>query len=58
MGRKKLQSPRRQLLSREDNLPASDLLVKVDQMAVNIKAKEASMDGFINNIITITIDEP
>ena len=53
-----LQSPHRHLIPREYYLPASDLLVKADQLAVDIKAKEASMDGFIYEIITITIDDP
>ena len=42
----------------EDYLPDSDPLVKADHPAVNIESKEASMDGFIDNIITITIDGP
>ena len=53
-----LQLPRRHLLPREDYLTASDPLFKADQLSVNIKAKEASMDGFIDDIITITIDDP
>ena len=53
-----IQSPHQHLLPREDYLPASDPLVKVYQLAVNIEAKEASMDGFVDNIITITIDNP
>ena len=50
--------PHRHLLPREDYLPDPDPLVKADQLAVNIEAKEASMDGFIHNKITITIDDP
>ena len=42
-----LQSPYRQLLPREDYIPASGPPVKADQVVVNIEAKEASMDGFI-----------
>ena len=55
---KKLQSPHRHLLHREDCLPASEPLVKTYQIAVNIEAKEASMDILIDDIITITIDNP
>ena len=50
--------PHRNLLPREDYLPDSDPLVKVDQLAVHIEAKEASMDGFIHDTITINIDDP
>ena len=53
-----LQSPHRHLLPRQDYLPPSDPLVKADQLAVNIEAKEALTDGLIDEIITITIDEP
>ena len=53
-----LQSPHRHLLPREDYLSDSDPLVKVDQLSVNIEAKEASMNGLIDDIITITIDDP
>ena len=53
-----LQSPHIHLLPREDYLPASCPLVKAYQLGVDIEAKEASMDGFINDIITITIDNP
>ena len=54
----KLESTHRQLIPREDYLPDLDQLVKADQLEVNIKVKEASMDGFIYDIITITIDKP
>ena len=50
-----LESPHRHLLPREDHGSASDHIVNSEQMAVNIEAKEASMDGFINYIVTITI---
>ena len=53
-----LQSPHQNLLPTEDYLPAYDLLVKAYQLVVNIEAKEASIDGFIDEIITITIDDP
>ena len=52
-----LQSHHRHLISREEYIPSPDLLVKVKQLAVNIEAKEASMDGFIGDIIAITIDD-
>ena len=51
-----LQSHHRHLISREEHIPSSHPLVKVKQLAVNIEAKEASMDGFIGDIISITID--
>ena len=54
----KLQSPHRHLLPIKDYIPASDLLFKSDQLKVNTEDKEASMDGFIDEIITITIDDP
>ena len=48
-----LQSPHIRLLPREDYLPASDPLFKADQLSVNIEAKEASMGGIIDDIVTI-----
>ena len=53
-----LQWLHQQLIPREDYLPASDPLVKAYHIAVDIKAKEVSMDSFIYEIITITIDDP
>ena len=53
-----LQSPFRHLLPGEKYLPPSDLLVHADQLAVDIKSKVASMYGFINSIVAVTIDEP
>ena len=53
---KNLQSPHQKLLPREGYLPASDPLVKEDHIVVNIEAKDSSMYGFIDEIITITID--
>ena len=53
-----LYSPHWHLLPREYYLPASEPLVKSDQITVDIKAKEASMNGFIDDTITITIDNP
>ena len=55
---KNIQSPHRHLLPREDYLPESETLVKADQLAMNIKSIEAPMDGYIDEIITITIDNP
>ena len=52
------QSSHRHLLPREDYIPASDPLVNVDQLSVNIEEKGASIDIFIDDIITITIDNP
>ena len=57
-GATNLQFPHKHLLPREDYLPASEPLVKADQMAVKIKAKEASMDGFVDDITNITINDP
>ena len=53
-----LQFTHRNLLPREDYLPALEQLVKTDALAVNIKVKEFSMYGFIDDISTITIDNP
>ena len=53
-----IQSPHRHFLPREDHLPDSDPLLKIDQLAVNIESKEASMDVLIDDTITITIDNP
>ena len=53
-----LQLLHRHLLHKKDYLPASGPLVKSDQLAMNIESKEASMDRFTNDIITITIYDP
>ena len=53
-----LQSPHKHLLPREDYIYPSDPLVQAYQLSVNTESKEASMDGFIDYIITITIDNP
>ena len=53
-----LQLLHRHLLTREDYLPDSEPLVKADQLAVDIEAREVSTDGFIDDIITIIIDDP
>ena len=53
-----IQSPHQHLLPRGDYMPASYPLVKSDQLIVDIETKEASIDGFVDNIITITIYNP
>ena len=53
-----LQLPHQHLIPREDYLPASEPLFKSDQIVLNINEKEASMDRFIDDIITINIDKP
>ena len=53
-----LQSPHRYFLPRDYHLPDSEPLFKTDQLAVNIESKEASMDGLIDEIITININHP
>ena len=50
--------PHRNLLPREVYRPVSDPLVKAYQLAVNIEATKASIDGLIDDIITTTIAEP
>ena len=54
----KIQSPHRQLIKKEEYHPGQDLLVQADQMAVDIEANEDSIDGLIDDIITIDIDDP
>ena len=53
-----LQSPQRQLLEEEEYHPGQDPLLQEDQLEVDIEAKENSMDGLIDEIITINIDKP
>ena len=53
-----LQSPHRHLLKDEEYQSGSDPLVQADTLAVDVEVKEASMDRFVNYIITINIDEP
>ena len=53
-----LQSPHRSLLQEEEYQPGKNTLVQAYQLEVDTKAKEDSMDGFIDDIITITIDDP
>ena len=52
-----LHSPHRHLLPRKDYLLTSDPLLKADFLTVNIEAKDSSIDGFIDDILTITIDD-
>ena len=51
-------SPHIHLLPREDYLPPSETLLRAYQLELDIEAKEDSMYGFIDDIITITIDDP
>ena len=53
-----IQSPHRHLNQEEEYQPMSDPTSQSDTLVVNIKAKEHFMDGFIERIITLTIDEP
>ena len=52
-----LNSPHRSLLPLEEKQQPTGHLEKADPLAVEIIATEASMDGFINDIITITVDD-
>ena len=52
-----LKSPHRSLLPPEDKHQSASHLAKSDPLAVDIRATEASMDGFIDDIITITVDD-
>ena len=52
-----LQSPNRQLIPGEDFLLSSDLLVPADKLLVYTKAKESSMDGLIEDINYLIIDD-
>ena len=49
-------SPHRNLLPEDNKRHSEDHIAESYPLAVNIKAKEASMDGFIDNIINITVD--
>ena len=51
-----LNSPHRSLLPTEEKQQSERHLAKADPLAVDITATEASMDGFIDDIITITVD--
>ena len=52
-----LNSPHRSLLPTEEKQQSASHLEKADPLAVDITATEASMDGFIDDIITITVDD-
>ena len=52
-----LNSPHQLLLPQEEKKKSTIHLATTDPLSVDITATEASMDGFINNIITITVDE-
>ena len=52
-----LNSPHQSLLPQEEKQQSASHLATADPLAVDITATEASMDGFINYIITITVDD-
>ena len=52
-----LNSPHRSLIPTEEKQQSAIHLAKSDPLAVDITATEASMDGFIDDIITITFDD-
>ena len=52
-----LNSPHRNLLLEENKHHSEDNFAKTYPLEVYITAKEASMDGFINDITTITVDD-
>ena len=52
-----LNSPHRYLLPQEDMQQSASHIETADPLAVDITATESSMDGFINDIITITVDD-
>ena len=52
-----LNSPHRSLLPPEEKQQSASHLEKADPLAVEIIVTEASMDVFINDIITITVDD-
>ena len=51
-----LNSPHRSLLTQDEKQQSSSHLETADPLAVEIPSTEASMDGLINDIITITVD--
>ena len=51
-----INSPHRNLLLEEDRRHSADHIEKSDPLAVNIEAKESYIDGFIDDIFTITAD--
>ena len=52
-----LNSPHRPLIPTEEKHQSASHLAKADPLAVDITATEASMDGFIDDIITVTVDD-
>ena len=52
-----INSPHRKLLPKEDKQQLANHLAKLDPLSVDITATEASMDGFIEDIITITVND-
>ena len=52
-----LNSPHLSLLPPEDNQQSASYLEKADSLEVEITDTEASMDGLIHDIITITVDD-
>ena len=52
-----LKLPNRSLLPQEEKQQSASHIVTAEPLAVDITAIEASMDGFINKIITITVDD-
>ena len=52
-----LNSPHRSLIPTEEKQQSESHLEKADPLAVDITATEASMDGFIDDIITLTFDD-
>ena len=52
-----LNLPHRSLLPQEDKHQSASHFAMADPLAVDITATEASMDGFIDDIITITVDD-
>ena len=51
-----LNLPHRSLIQTEETQQSESHLSKADPLAVDITATKASMDGFIDDIITITVD--
>ena len=52
-----LSSPHRSFLLQEEKQKSASHISAADPLAVDITATEASMDGFIDDIITITVDD-
>ena len=52
-----LNLPQRSLLLPEEKHQSASHLEKTDPLAMDIIATKASIDGFINDIITITVDD-